>query len=111
MRIKELIKSKGLTAKDVAVSSGISEPLLSNIVNGKGNPSLQTLMRIADALGVNVAELFEEDKPITETVCCPKCHALIKVAITKVHIQVIGEQTFTPNDATDTEDNQQNNQQ
>ena len=37
---------------------GIARPNMSNIVTGKTNPSLGTLESIADALGVEVAELF-----------------------------------------------------
>lgn len=61
MRIKDILKSRGLTAKDVAATAGVTEAMLSNIANGKGNPSLQSLMKIADALGVSVAELFTDE--------------------------------------------------
>lgn len=110
MRIKQILQEKGITQKEFAKRLGMSETGLSLAISDDGNPPLKRLKQIADALGVNIAELFEAEQPVTETICCPKCDALIKVAITKVHIQVIGEQTFTPNDATDTEDNQQTNQ-
>ena len=61
MRIKDILKSRGLTAKDVAATAGVTEAMLSNISNGKGNPGLQSLMKIADALGVSVAELFTDE--------------------------------------------------
>ena len=61
MRIKEILKNKGKTAKEVASASGITEAILSNAANGKGNPSLQTLIKIADALEVSVAELFTDE--------------------------------------------------
>lgn len=50
-----------MTAKSVAESAGLTEPMLSDILNGKRNPSLPTLRKIADALHVNIAELFAEN--------------------------------------------------
>lgn len=61
MRIKELIKARKLTAKEVATKAGITEAMFSNIANDKGNPNLQTLLKIADALHVSIAELFTDE--------------------------------------------------
>lgn len=58
MKIREIIKAKGLTSKSVAESAGIAEPLLSNILTGKRNPSVPTLRKIAEALHVSVSELM-----------------------------------------------------
>jgi transcriptional regulator with XRE-family HTH domain len=51
----------GKKLKDVAESAGCSESLLSKLENGHANPSIQMLHRIAVALEINVASLFEED--------------------------------------------------
>lgn len=51
-------KSKNLTIKDVAAMSGISPSLISQIENDKGNPSLNTLNTLAQAIGVEVATFF-----------------------------------------------------
>lgn len=56
LRIKELIKEKGTTVKDLAQKMGISNVGLSQHING--NPSVEVLERIASALGVDVPELF-----------------------------------------------------
>ena len=88
MRIKELIKKRGLTAKEVASVAGITEAMLSNVASGKGNPNLQTLIKIADALDVKVRELFD-GAPLVEIVNCPKCGAEISVAITHVKIDAV----------------------
>lgn len=50
----------GKKLKDVAEIVGCSESLLSKLENGHANPSLQMLHRIAAALEINVASLFEE---------------------------------------------------
>ena len=58
LRIKELLQEADITQAELAQLVGIARPNLSNIVNGKTNPSLSTLESIANALGVEIAELF-----------------------------------------------------
>jgi transcriptional regulator with XRE-family HTH domain len=73
LRIKDIVKEKRFTSVWLASQIGITQPSMSNIVNGKIKPSLDTLERIATALNVPVTDLF--DKPATDVVFCPKCGA------------------------------------
>lgn len=57
--IKTARVNNGLTQGDLAKATGIQQPNLSAMENGKENVSLDQLERIADALGVNVKVLFE----------------------------------------------------
>lgn len=57
MRIKEVLKEKGVTAKELAERIGVSQPAISFAING--NPTAETLTKIAAALGVQVGDLFE----------------------------------------------------
>lgn len=57
LRIKEVCKAKGVTLQHVAEIMGVNRVSLSNSING--NPTLQTLEKIAGALGVEVIDLFE----------------------------------------------------
>ena len=50
---------KGLTLRDLAEVAQCSESLLSKIENGRANPSLKMIHRIASALGTPVAGLFQ----------------------------------------------------
>jgi len=75
MRIKEVIKEKGLTIQALADSMGINRVNLSTSING--NPTIETLEKIANALGVSVAELFEQSA--NDAVNCPHCGGKIKV--------------------------------
>ena len=68
IQIKELLKRRGMTAKELASKIGISEGALSKSLSG--NPTLERLEQIAAALGVGVAELFEAPKGAT--VSCGK---------------------------------------
>jgi transcriptional regulator with XRE-family HTH domain len=63
MRIKEVIKEQGITIKDVANKMGVSRPSLNQTING--NPTVEMLERIAAALNVPVAELFDKPKDNT----------------------------------------------
>ena len=56
MRIKEVCKEKGITVSQLAEKMGIKQESLSRAING--NPPLETLERIANALEVDVPELF-----------------------------------------------------
>lgn len=57
MDIKKVFKAKGITAKEVADKMGITPTGLSQHING--NPSLQVLERIAEAVGCKVGDFFE----------------------------------------------------
>lgn len=52
------ICEKGMMLKDVAHASGITENCFRNIRQGKVNPRLKTLGRIASALNVSVKDLI-----------------------------------------------------
>ena len=57
-RILELCKEAGITQTELADKIGLSRVGLSKAING--NPTISTLEKIADALGVPVTELFEK---------------------------------------------------
>lgn len=77
MRVKELLKQKGMTAKELAAKIGISEGALSQSIKDGANPNLQTITKIASALGVSVSELF--DAPKEGVINCPHCGKEIKL--------------------------------
>lgn len=56
LRIKELCKERGITQKDLADKSGFSRVGLAKAISG--NPTIGTLQKVADALGVEFLELF-----------------------------------------------------
>ena len=77
LRIKNVIKEKRVTAIWLASQIGITQPSMSNILNAKINPSLETLEKVAAALNVPVVELFE--RPAAGTINCPKCGTIIEL--------------------------------
>lgn len=57
--IREQRQKNNLTIGDVALQAGISPGMLSKIENGQAATSLDSLQRIAAALGVQMSELFK----------------------------------------------------
>ncbi len=60
-RLAELIREKGIEQKGIAAKVGVSETMMSFLVNGLKEPSLTVLSRLARELGVPVSELIKED--------------------------------------------------
>ena len=60
LKIKDVAKSKGMTMAQVAEKLGINPITLSQSLNG--NPTLSRLTEVADALGVDVSELFVQPR-------------------------------------------------
>lgn len=56
-RIKAILSVKGLTQKELAGKLGITEAAVSAIING-GDCKTSTLIRVANALDVNLREFF-----------------------------------------------------
>ena len=56
--IKRLRKLRGRTLEQLASQAGVSAGLLSQVERGQGNPSFNTLVQVAHALGIPVARLM-----------------------------------------------------
>lgn len=57
-RIKELCRERGMTISSIAEQIGTTQTSLSRALGNNGNPTLETLEKIANALDVDVPELF-----------------------------------------------------
>jgi transcriptional regulator with XRE-family HTH domain len=58
-RLRELRRFRRCTLRTIAERSGLSESFLSQVERGQSSASIASLRRIADALGVSIADLFE----------------------------------------------------
>ena len=58
--IKERRAGLGLTQQDLADFSGLSVRIIKSIETGKGNPSIVTLNKIADILGLEIIMKVKE---------------------------------------------------
>ena len=79
LRIKEAIKEHGTSINEVAETMGISRFTLSTHVNG--NPSTEILLRIADAIGCPITDLFEQPKKDGLSLTCPHCGKNINIKV------------------------------
>ena len=59
MDIAKIIKRKGFTQKQVSDALGINRVNLNNMING--NPTYKTMRQVADVIGANVSEFFEDE--------------------------------------------------
>lgn len=64
LRLREILKQRSMTLKAFSEISGISQPNLSNYINGNVSPTLDTLSRIAATLAIPVTDLIEEPNSI-----------------------------------------------
>ena len=59
MNIKEIIKKHGYNITGVAGEMGITRETLTR--NISGNPTYKTMRQVADVIGANVGEFFEDE--------------------------------------------------
>ncbi len=55
--LKRIRTEKGISQGDIVKVSGIDKAMISNIENGKTNPTLTTIAKLAKAIGVSISEL------------------------------------------------------
>lgn len=76
-RILEICKEQGINQTELAEKIGLSRVGLSKAING--NPTVETLSKIANALEVEIPDLFERKKEEENTIICPKCGSKFKL--------------------------------
>lgn len=57
--LKRIRLSKGITQGDIVRKLGVSRGFISNIENGKANPTLATIAKLAKALEVSIEKLIK----------------------------------------------------
>ena len=57
-RARQRREELDLTLREVALSAGLSVPYIANLEKARGNPTLDTLVRLSEALGVPLAEML-----------------------------------------------------
>lgn len=62
-RVKHERKGRGWTLDQLAAAAGVSRRMLVNVEHGSVNPSVGTLLRLSDALGIGLPALVEPPTP------------------------------------------------
>lgn len=60
LRVKSICKQQGITLKELAERMEVSPEAVTRMLSDNGNPTLSTLVNIAQALNVQVYELFDD---------------------------------------------------
>ncbi|WP_047980662.1 helix-turn-helix domain-containing protein [Ornithinibacillus contaminans] len=61
-RIEQLAKRKGISILKLSELSNVSQSTLNEIMNGRSkHPRIVTLRKIANGLGMSLAEFFDDD--------------------------------------------------
>lgn len=70
-RILRLRLERKKTQREVSELTGLAVSYLSRLENGRIIPSIPTLTKIADALGVEITAFFDHESPLTGNDSCP----------------------------------------
>lgn len=65
-RFKQVRKEKGKTQLDIEVATGINNGDISRIENGKTNIEFITIAKLAEALGVEMSDLFHFETSVSK---------------------------------------------
>jgi len=65
-KIKSIRTQKGVSQMELSLRSNLSQSFIANLEKGTKQPSVLTLIRIADALGVSPQDFFPEHFNIDE---------------------------------------------
>lgn len=85
VRIKDIMVEKGVSSVSLASMIGVSKVTVSNLINNKTMPSVETLENIANALDVPMWQLFASKEEVqgepadSNTITCPKCGTKFKM--------------------------------
>ncbi len=83
-RIREERIRRGVSLRALAGEVGVSASMISQIENGKSQPSVSTLYAITSALGISIQEVF--DTPLTE----PAERAVSAVGLPTTVLEALG---------------------
>lgn len=86
IRLKEIMKEQGISSAALAEMIDVSKVTISNLINNKTMPSIETLDKIAQKLNIPMWQLFVSKKEISErgnVSLCPHCGKPIEIDLKK----------------------------
>lgn len=83
MRYKEVLEKYGVTQIELAERLGINRVSVSRLLREKNDMRTSTLIKIANAIGCQVGELFDneirDNGKLSNVVICPNCGAKLEL--------------------------------
>ena len=92
-RLRELREARNISMRSLATRSGLSANALSMIERNKASPSVSTLYKLADALGVSITSFFGSNHDRQQVVFL-KSDARSRVAFTRGIFEGLGGEQF-----------------
>ncbi|MCQ3937141.1 MAG: cupin [Chloroflexi bacterium] len=92
-RLRELRETRGISMRSLAAKSGLSANALSMIERGKTSPSVSTLYKLADALGVAITSFFGTENEKTQIVFL-KQDERARMSFTRGVFEALGGEQF-----------------
>lgn len=85
LRLKEVLKEKGMSGKELSGRVGVTPASISNIVQGNSFPKPDLLLKIAEVLDVDIRDLFTSTKEVNrETVYIKRGGRFISIGELKI---------------------------
>lgn len=92
-RLRELREARNISMRTLATKSGLSANALSMIERGKASPSVSTLYKLAEALGVSITSFFGSDAERKQVVFL-KSDERTRVSFTRGIFEGLGGENF-----------------
>lgn len=86
LNVKKCLERYGLTSREVAGRLGVTPESFSLQIHG--NPKLETIQRIADAVPCDITELFDTPRSQNILMQCPHCGNVVEVKMELVREEV-----------------------
>ncbi len=91
--IRHLRQERGQSLRELARASGLSANALSMVERGLSSPSVSTLYRVAEGLGVSISSLFET-RPARSAVVACKAANRVRMSIPRGLWEGLGGEAF-----------------
>ena len=92
-RLRELREARNISMRALATRSGLSANALSMIERGRASPSVSTLYKLADALGISITSFFGSDSQRKQVVFL-KADERSRVSFTRGVFEGLGGEQF-----------------
>lgn len=92
-RLRELREARNISMRTLATKSGLSANALSMIERGKASPSVSTLYKLAEALGISITSFFGSDAERKQVVFL-KADERSRVSFTRGVFEGLGGEHF-----------------
>ena len=92
--LRELREARGISMRTLATKSGLSANALSMIERGKTSPSVSTLYKLADALGVSITAFFGAETEKKQVVFL-KSDERTRMSFTRGVFEALGGENFS----------------